>query len=250
MNITKDKLNNIKLDDINNQHISNQVLITKVFVDLIEVEEIISKKTEINFGIWFDNLNINEIVAKSTLISKHIIYHDKYQFKHIDFKYLNNNYTTEEVKAFVFELYANHFKTDFLELLSGLKEIVRFYRRIESKKKKINIELRKCIIEICYCIQTIKEFFYNEDFSYLKLRELSLHDFYFNFRKLMSRSRWRVLFINLSAQKIINVSDHLQILKTKREQNFILWSILGAIIGLFVKELLVNIFNFIIILFK
>lgn len=232
---------NLSLENI--KKMSNHVLITKSFIDILEIEEMLNTNKVPNFGLLFDNMSIEEIIKHSKLISKFIIFHQKYEFSHFDLNFLKLNYRNEQIKLFIYELYNNSFINEFRELLMGLKEILRFYRRIETKKSRFNKELRNCILEICYCIHSIKHFFDKPSWNYLNTREICLRDFYAKFQKLMSKSHWRIAFINLSSQKIINVSDHLQISKTKREQNFILWTTLGAIIGFFVKEILVHILH-------
>lgn len=232
----------LNLNDLNKM--SNKELITKSFIDILEIEEISSSNKCPNFANLFDNLQTEKIIELSTLVSQYIIFHQKYQFNHFELPYLRKNYSEESIKLFIYELYNNHFSQEFHEILTGLTEILRFYRRIETKKSKFNKELRKCIVEVCYCIHTIKHFFDSPNWDYLLSREISLQDFYQKFQQLMSKSHWRISYINLSAQKITNVSDHLQIAKTKREQNFILWTTLGAIIGFFVKEVLVNVLHF------
>lgn len=230
------KLTNLTLNSYFDKNISNHILITSSFIDLVDIEEMVNTNKVPNFALLFDNLNIKQIVEKSKLVSKYIIFHQKYEFLHFDFEFLQQNYETETIKMYIYELYNNHFLEDLKELIQGLRQILRFYRQIETKKKKFTKELRTCIVEICYCIKTIKHFFINNSWIYLENREISLQKFYSNFQKLMSKSRWRVMYINLFQEKIINVSDHLNVLKTKREQNFILWTIIGATIGMFVKE--------------
>lgn len=240
----KNFFKNLTISRLSSNDINNEIMISKSFIDLLEIEEIIRTNKLPNFPKLFDNKDVKEIVNTSKVLAKFIIFHQRYEFNHYDIDFLLESYPIETIKMYILELYENEFENDLTELIKGLREILIFYQRIETTNKKLTRQLKQCVIEVCYCIHTIKHFFDDPDINYLNEREISIQEFYHNFQLLMSKTYWRVQYINLSSKKITNVSDHLQISKTKREQNFILWTTLGAIIAFFVKEILFNILHF------